>query len=97
MRSFIPGAIPRCRSRSWFSAAGPKPRWMSSIRASSFPHTSDRGPWSGSGRAEQTGSLETLSAAQKHFREMLRLNSDLEEAKYAQANLKSIDKLLAAR
>jgi len=47
--------------------------------------------------AAQSGSLETLSAAQKHFRQMLSINPDLEEAQYAKANLKSIDDLLAKR
>jgi tetratricopeptide (TPR) repeat protein len=48
-------------------------------------------------QAEQTGKLETLSAAQKHFRAMLDINGELEEARYARANLKSIDALLATR
>jgi tetratricopeptide (TPR) repeat protein len=47
--------------------------------------------------AEKSGSLETLAAARQHFRTMLDLNSDLEESKFARANLKSIDDLLAAR
>lgn len=47
--------------------------------------------------AQATGSLETLSAAAKHFQTMLDLNPDLEEAKYARANLKSINAVLAAR
>ncbi len=47
--------------------------------------------------AQANGSLETLSAAAKHFRAMLDLNGDIEEAKYARANLKSIDALLAAK
>jgi tetratricopeptide (TPR) repeat protein len=47
--------------------------------------------------AEQSGSLETLSAAEKHFRAMLAINGDIEEAKYARANLQSIEKLLASR
>jgi hypothetical protein len=41
--------------------------------------------------------LETLSAAAKHFRAMLDLNGDIEEAQYARANLKSIEPLLAAK
>jgi len=48
-------------------------------------------------QAEKTGSLETLSAAGKHFRAMLAINADLDEAKFAKANLKSIDDLLAKR
>ena len=47
--------------------------------------------------AQANGSLETLSAAAKHFRTMLDLNGDIEEAQYARANLKSIEPLLAAR
>ena len=45
----------------------------------------------------QSGSLETLSAAQKHFRQMLTINPDLEEAQFAKANLKSIDDVLVKR
>lgn len=45
----------------------------------------------------QTGSLEILSAAEKHFRQMLAINPDLQEAQYAKANLKSIDDVLAKR
>jgi tetratricopeptide (TPR) repeat protein len=47
--------------------------------------------------AQANGSLETLSAAAKHFRAMLDLNGDIEEAQYARANLKSIEPLLASR
>jgi tetratricopeptide (TPR) repeat protein len=47
--------------------------------------------------AQSTGSLETLSAAAKHFQTMLDLNGDLEEAQYARANLKSIQGALAVR
>src|SRR5581483_9666982 len=47
--------------------------------------------------AQASGSLETLAAAAKHFRAMLDLNGDLEEAQYARANLKSIEPLLAAK
>src|SRR6185369_12587424 len=47
--------------------------------------------------AQANGSLETLSAAAKHFHAMLDLNGDIEEAQYAKANLKSIEPLLAAR
>ncbi|HEX5430692.1 MAG TPA: tetratricopeptide repeat protein, partial [Bryobacteraceae bacterium] len=46
--------------------------------------------------AQASGSLEELSAAEKHFRAMLEINPDLEEAKYARANVKSIDALLAS-
>jgi tetratricopeptide (TPR) repeat protein len=45
----------------------------------------------------QSGSMETLAAARKHFQVMLDLNADLEEAKYARQNLKNIDDLLKAR
>jgi tetratricopeptide (TPR) repeat protein len=48
-------------------------------------------------QAQSSGSLETLAAAGKHFHTMLDLNPDLEEAKYARANLKAIDTALAAR
>lgn len=48
-------------------------------------------------QAQATGSLETLSAAAQHFRRMIEINGDLEEAKYARANLKSIDDALTAR
>jgi tetratricopeptide (TPR) repeat protein len=48
-------------------------------------------------QAELSGSLETLSAAQKHFRAMLAINSELAEAQYARTDLKSIDAALAAR
>jgi len=47
--------------------------------------------------AQANGSLETLSAAAKHFRAMLEINGDMEEAQYARTNLKSIDNLLASR
>ena len=47
--------------------------------------------------AQRNGSLETLSAAARHFQAMLDLNGDLEEAQYARANLKSIDNALAVR
>ena len=47
--------------------------------------------------AQANGSLETLSAAAKHFHAMLDLNGDIEEAQYARANLKSIEPLLAAK
>jgi tetratricopeptide (TPR) repeat protein len=47
--------------------------------------------------AEQTGSLETLSAARKHFRAMLDINADLSESKYARQNVAAIDQALAAR
>jgi tetratricopeptide (TPR) repeat protein len=47
--------------------------------------------------AKESGSLETLASAGNHFRTMLDLNPDLEEAKYARQNLKSIDGFLGAR
>ena len=47
--------------------------------------------------AAQNGSLETLAAARKHFQVMLDLNGDLEEAKFARQNMKSIDQLLKIR
>lgn len=48
-------------------------------------------------QAQQTQSLETLASAGDHFRTMLELNPDLEEAKYARQNLKNIDALLGTR
>jgi len=46
---------------------------------------------------QQTGRLEALPAAQKHFRTMLALNADLAEAEYARKTVASIDAALAAR
>ena len=48
-------------------------------------------------QAQQSGSLETLASARDHFRQMIEINPDLDEAKYARQNLKSIDTLLASR
>jgi len=48
-------------------------------------------------QAQQSQSMETLASAGDHFRTMLDINPDLEEAKYARQNLKSIDTLLASR
>jgi hypothetical protein len=48
-------------------------------------------------QAQSTGSVETLSAAQEHFRKMIEINPDLEEAKFAKANLRSIDTALTSR
>jgi tetratricopeptide (TPR) repeat protein len=48
-------------------------------------------------QAQQSQSMETLASAGDHFRTMLDINPDLEEAKYARQNLKSIDGLLAAK
>jgi tetratricopeptide (TPR) repeat protein len=45
-------------------------------------------------QAQEANSLEILASAGIHFRTMLDLNPDLEEAKYARQNLKSIDGLL---
>jgi tetratricopeptide (TPR) repeat protein len=47
--------------------------------------------------AQQTGSLETLSAAGTHFQTMLALNPDLEESGFAKKNLQSINALLKQR
>jgi tetratricopeptide (TPR) repeat protein len=44
--------------------------------------------------AQATGSIENLPAARKHFLSMLRINSDMEEAKYARKNIASIDAVL---
>jgi tetratricopeptide (TPR) repeat protein len=45
-------------------------------------------------KAEVDGSVETIAAARKHFRAMLDINSDLEEAKVAKVNLAAIDSVL---
>ena len=42
-----------------------------------------------------SGSLETLASAGSHFHSMIDINPDLEEAKYARANLKAIEDVLA--
>lgn len=47
-------------------------------------------------KADQTGSLEALAAARKHFHDMLNINSDIAEAQYAKQNLKNIDQVLQA-
>jgi len=46
---------------------------------------------------QQSGRLEALPAASKHFRAMLALNADLAEAEYARKNLASIEAALAQR
>ncbi len=46
---------------------------------------------------EQTGKLEALPAACKHFRAMLALNADLAESEYARKTLASIERALAAQ
>jgi len=46
---------------------------------------------------EQTGKLEALPAACKHFRAMLALNPDLTESEYARKTLTSIERALAAQ
>jgi tetratricopeptide (TPR) repeat protein len=48
-------------------------------------------------KGQQEGSLETLAAAKKHFRAMLDINGDMDEAKIAKTNLAAIDTVLAAR
>lgn len=48
-------------------------------------------------KGEQDGTVETYAAARKHFRAMLDLNADLEEAKIAKTNLTAIDSVLNAR
>ncbi len=45
-------------------------------------------------QANQSGSLELLAAARKHFNDMLDINSEITEAQYAKQNLKSIDQVL---
>ncbi len=44
--------------------------------------------------AKQTGSLETLAAAGNHFRAVLEINPDLEQAGPSRQNLKAIDGML---
>jgi tetratricopeptide (TPR) repeat protein len=44
-----------------------------------------------------SGSAETLSAAEKHFRQMITINPDLQESQYAKANLKNIEDALSKR
>lgn len=46
---------------------------------------------------EQTGKLEALPAACKHFRAMLALNPDLTESEYARKTLTSIERALASQ
>lgn len=48
-------------------------------------------------QARRDSSLELLAAAQKHFRRMLDLNADLEEATPARKNLENIQTVLASR
>jgi tetratricopeptide (TPR) repeat protein len=48
-------------------------------------------------QAQESRSMETLASAQIHFRTMLDLNPDLEEAKFARQNLKNIDGVLATK
>jgi tetratricopeptide (TPR) repeat protein len=45
-------------------------------------------------KGEQDGTQETLAAAAKHFKAMLAINPELEEAKFARANVKAIDSAL---
>jgi tetratricopeptide (TPR) repeat protein len=47
-------------------------------------------------KAEQDGAVETIAAARKHFRAMLDINADLEEAVIARRNLAAIDTALAS-
>lgn len=47
-------------------------------------------------KAEIDGTPETIAAAAKHFRAMLDINSELEEAKFAKANLAAFDAALKA-
>jgi tetratricopeptide (TPR) repeat protein len=48
-------------------------------------------------KAEETGSIETLPAACKHFQAMLALNPNLAEAEYAKKNIASLSKLVSCR
>jgi tetratricopeptide (TPR) repeat protein len=45
-------------------------------------------------KGEQDGTVETYAAARKHFRAMLDINPDLEEAKIARKNVEAIDAVL---
>ncbi len=45
--------------------------------------------------ARQSGSLEELATAKKHFREMLEINPDMTEAEFARKNVAAIDAALA--
>lgn len=47
-------------------------------------------------QAQETGSLETLAVARKHFQKMLALNPDMDEAKSVKTMLGSFDQALAA-
>ena len=49
------------------------------------------------GYYNQTGKLEALPAASKHFRAMLTLNADLTESEYARKTLANIEKALAVQ
>jgi tetratricopeptide (TPR) repeat protein len=48
-------------------------------------------------KAAESGSIETLPAARKHFRAMLDINGDLSESEYARKNIAAIDSALQAR
>jgi tetratricopeptide (TPR) repeat protein len=48
-------------------------------------------------KGEQDGSVETYAAARKHFRAMLDINADLEEAAIAKKNIAAIDAALSQR
>lgn len=48
-------------------------------------------------KANESGSLETLALARKHFRKMLLLNPDMDEAKNVKRMLASFDAALASR
>jgi tetratricopeptide (TPR) repeat protein len=45
-------------------------------------------------KAEKDGAPETIAAARKHFRAMLDINSDLEEAAFAKKNIAAMDAAL---
>lgn len=48
-------------------------------------------------QAQDTGSLETLAVARKHFHKILDLNPDMDEAKNVKVMLSSFDQALASR
>lgn len=48
-------------------------------------------------QAQDTGSLELLAAARRHFQSMIEINPELAEADYARKNVASIDAVLRSR
>ena len=48
-------------------------------------------------KANQTNSVAELGPALQHFREMLAINPDMQEAKFARQNIATIQKALAGQ